>query len=70
MSWTPDLGDVAVLRRIVSDFYEQQSGRLADLGIDVARHPVSHIALRVPTWREYVTARSRLESGAIADIRA
>lgn len=36
MAWTADLGDVTVLRRVVPEFYEQQRGRLADLGIEVA----------------------------------
>lgn len=68
MPWKPELGDVAVLRRVVPDFYEQQIDRLADLGIDAAGYPVSHIAVRVPTWREYVAARSSLEAVATGNL--
>ena len=54
------IGDVAA-------FYELQAGRCRSLGIEVADLPVSHVAYRARTWREYVGLRDRLETFCIAN---
>jgi predicted metalloenzyme YecM len=46
-------------------FFAQQASRCAELGIDVAQFEVSHAAMRVRTWRDYVRLRDGLE--ALAD---
>src|SRR5262249_53422770 len=56
------------LRSAVPEFYQRQISRLAALGVDAAGYPLSHVAMRVPTWREYVAARTRLEAVATANL--
>ena len=45
-------------------FAAQQRDRLATRGIDIAPYPLSHIAVRVPEWDEYVRVRTLLERHA------
>ena len=54
------LGDVAA-------FYEQQAARCRALGIEVSGLPISHVAFRARTWREYLSLRERLEQLAVAN---
>jgi predicted metalloenzyme YecM len=60
--------DPRTLRTEVQAFHARQLARLAELGIDAAGFPVSHVALRVPTWRAYVEARDGLEAVATANL--
>jgi predicted metalloenzyme YecM len=60
--------DPATLRATVPAFHRLQLERLARLGIDATGFPVSHVALRVPTWRGYLAARDRLERVATANL--
>ncbi len=43
-------------------FERQQAQRCARIGIDVSAMPVSHVAVRCRTWREYVALRDELET--------
>jgi predicted metalloenzyme YecM len=52
----------------VRAFFELQAQRCADLGIDVADFPISHVAHRSRTWREYVATRDDLERVASANL--
>lgn len=45
----------------VPEFYAEQAAKCAVLGIDVAGFPVSHVAVRTRTWRDYVELRDALE---------
>ena len=49
-------------------FAGQQRDRLAALGIDIAPYPLSHIAVRVPEWDQYVHLRTLLERHASANL--
>ncbi len=58
------------LKDLIGDvpaFYDLQAGRCGELGIEVADLPISHVAYRTRTWREYVELRDRLEQLAIAN---
>ena len=48
-------------------FAALQRDRLATRGIDIAPYELSHIAVRVPEWDQYVHLRTRLERHAIAN---
>jgi predicted metalloenzyme YecM len=48
-------------------FAAQQRGRLADRGIDISSYSLSHIAVRVPEWDQYVQVRTQLERHAVAN---
>jgi predicted metalloenzyme YecM len=48
-------------------FAAQQRGRLLARGIDIAPFPLSHLAVRVPEWDQYVHVRTLLERHAIAN---
>ena len=58
------------LRDVIGDyrgFAAQQRGRLADRGIDIRSYSLSHIAVRVPEWDQYVQVRTQLERHAVAN---
>ncbi len=48
-------------------FTALQRDRLAARGIDIAPYELSHIAVRVPEWDQYVQMRTRLERHASAN---
>ncbi|HET9900327.1 MAG TPA: VOC family protein [Actinomycetes bacterium] len=48
-------------------FTELQRDRLATRGIDISPYELSHLAVRVPEWDQYVHLRTRLERHAIAN---
>ena len=48
-------------------FAAMQRDRLATRGIDIAPYELSHLAVRVPEWDEYVHLRTLLERHAIAN---
>lgn len=52
----------------VRAFFELQAQRCVDLGIDVTDFPISHVAHRSRTWREYVVTRDDLERVASAKV--
>jgi predicted metalloenzyme YecM len=52
----------------VKTFFELQAQRCVNLGIDVADFPISHVAHRSRTWREYVATRDDLERLASANV--
>jgi predicted metalloenzyme YecM len=49
-------------------FAAQQRNRLSARGIDIAPYPLSHLAVRVPEWDQYVHVRTLLERHAIANV--
>ena len=49
-------------------FTALQRHRLAARGIDIARYELSHLAVRVPEWDQYVHLRTLLERHAIANL--
>ncbi len=49
-------------------FAAQQRDRLLARGIDIAPHELSHLAVRVPEWDQYVHLRTLLERHAIANV--
>ncbi len=63
-------GHVAAAIGDVKTFFELQAQRCANLGIDVADFPISHVAHRSRTWREYVATRDDLERVASAPRRS
>ncbi len=68
MSWSRDLVDTTVLGALTRRVYVRQIERLAGLGIDAGGHPVSHVAVRAPTWTEYVFVREGLEGSASSNV--
>jgi predicted metalloenzyme YecM len=48
-------------------FTAQQRDRLAARGIDIAPYELSHLAVRVPEWDQYVHLRTLLERHATAN---
>ncbi len=48
-------------------FAAQQRDRLSARGIDIAPYPLSHLAVRVPEWDQYVHVRTLLERHAVAN---
>jgi predicted metalloenzyme YecM len=48
-------------------FTALQRDRLAALGIDIAPYELSHLAVRVPEWDQYVHLRTLLERHAVAN---
>ena len=48
-------------------FTALQRDRLAARGIDIAPYELSHLAVRVPEWDQYVHLRTRLEQHAVAN---
>lgn len=49
-------------------FYRLQLGRSRDLGIDVDRHPIGHLAIRTEGVAEYEDLRDRIETHCIANV--
>jgi len=49
-------------------FAAQQRDRLLARGIDISPYPLSHLAVRVPEWDQYVHLRTLLERHAIANV--
>ena len=48
-------------------FTALQRDRLAARGIDIAPYELSHLAVRVPEWDQYVHLRTQLERHAVAN---
>ncbi len=48
-------------------FAAQQCDRLLSRGIDIRPYPLSHLAVRVPEWDQYVHLRTLLERHATAN---
>ncbi|HET7704276.1 MAG TPA: VOC family protein [Candidatus Limnocylindrales bacterium] len=48
-------------------FTAQQRDRLLARGIDIAPYALSHLAVRVPEWDQYVHVRTLLERHAVAN---
>jgi predicted metalloenzyme YecM len=48
-------------------FVAQQHARLLARGIDIAPYELSHLAVRVPEWDQYVHLRTLLERHAVAN---
>jgi predicted metalloenzyme YecM len=67
MTWSLDLADVAVLTAAGRSFYTRQIRRLGDLGIDARHLALSHLAVRAPSWTDYLHVRSGLEDSASAN---
>jgi predicted metalloenzyme YecM len=59
----PDIvvGDVEGLVRAMPDFCGRQASRCLQRGIDVTPWPISHVAVRCRTWRDYLAWRDALE---------
>jgi predicted metalloenzyme YecM len=68
MTELAELAERDVLEAAGAEFCARQSDRLAGLGIDVAPMPVSHLAVRTPTWTSYVQLRDGLEAHASANL--
>ena len=68
MNWSRDLADVAVLTQVGRTFYTLQNRRLTDLGIEAGHLAVSHLAVRAPSWTEYLHVRAGLEASASANV--
>lgn len=68
MGWSRNLVDPTVLTKLGRHFYLRQLSRLTDLGIDAGGYPISHLAVRAPTWTEYVYARTGLERSASSNV--
>ncbi|HET9420436.1 MAG TPA: VOC family protein [Nocardioides sp.] len=68
MTGLAELAELDVLEAAGAAFCAQQSERLAELGIDVASMPVSHLAIRTPTWTSYLQLRDGLEAHASANL--
>jgi predicted metalloenzyme YecM len=49
-------------------FAAQQRDRLLARGIDIRPYPLSHLAVRVPEWDQYVHVRTLLERHATANV--
>jgi predicted metalloenzyme YecM len=49
-------------------FTALQRDRLAARGIDIAAYELSHLAVRVPEWDQYVHLRTLLERHAVANV--
>jgi predicted metalloenzyme YecM len=49
-------------------FAAQQRDRLLARGIDIRPYPLSHLAVRVPEWDQYVQVRTQLERHATANV--
>jgi predicted metalloenzyme YecM len=59
------------LRDIIGDyraFAAQQRDRLLALGIDIRPYTLSHLAVRVPEWDQYVHVRTLLERHATPNV--
>ncbi|MFE6814859.1 VOC family protein [Streptomyces sp. NPDC057675] len=67
VSWKRELSDSGVLAAAAQEFYERQVDRLAGLGIDAGGFSLSHVAVRAPTWRDYLETRHGLEAAATAN---
>jgi predicted metalloenzyme YecM len=48
-------------------FYRRQVERCSELGIDAGALPVSHLAVRTRTWREYLVLRDEFEERSVAN---
>jgi predicted metalloenzyme YecM len=48
-------------------FAAQQHDRLLDRGIDIGPYALSHLAVRVPEWDQYLHIRNLLERHAVAN---
>jgi predicted metalloenzyme YecM len=51
-------------------FTALQRDRLAGRGIDIAPYELSHLAVRVPEWDQYVHLRTILERHAVANLES
>jgi len=51
-------------------FAAQQCDRLLARGIDIRPYPLSHLAVRVPEWDQYVHVRTLLERHATANLES
>ncbi len=51
-------------------FTEKQRDRLAARGIDITPYELSHLAVRVPEWDQYVHLRTLLERHAVANLES
>jgi predicted metalloenzyme YecM len=51
-------------------FAAQQRDRLAARGIDIAPYELSHLAVRLPEWDQYVHLRTGLERHAVANLES
>src|SRR6266705_3405389 len=49
-------------------FAAQQHARLLARGIDIRPYPLSHLAVRVPEWDQYLHMRTLLERHATANL--
>src|SRR5262245_47281290 len=49
-------------------FVAQQHARLLARGIDIRPYPLSHLAVRVAEWDQYLHVRTLLERHAIANL--
>src|SRR5881628_3559130 len=49
-------------------FYRRQVERCSELGIDAGALPVSHLAVRTRTWREYLVLRDEFEEQSVANL--
>jgi predicted metalloenzyme YecM len=49
-------------------FYRRQVERCSELGIDAGALPVSHLAVRTHTWREYLVLRDEFEERSVANL--
>lgn len=68
MDWSLELADLEVLAYRGRSFHARQIARLADIGIEAAHLEVSHLAVRAPSWNEYVLVREGLERAASANV--
>lgn len=68
MTWSTDLVERERLEAEARAFHTQQVARCAELGIDAGGLQLSHLAIRVPSWRDYVAARDTIEAFATSNL--
>lgn len=68
MVWSVDLADIDALAARGRAFHARQLERLGAIGINGRDLEVSHLAVRAPSWKEYVLVRDGLERFASANV--
>ena len=62
------MDEVSTILGDPAGFYTHTCDRLSRLGIDTAGFPVSHLAYRTRTYRDYLTVRDALEEHASGNV--
>jgi predicted metalloenzyme YecM len=59
---------LSVIRMELPQFHEQQVERCAQLGLEAKDLRLSHVAVRMRTWNEYVAARDSIETACVGNL--